>query len=170
MTERRGGDHRRLVDDLERRTGQVRCLLDELERRQEAEREGQNFTAPTEEQLRKKLSRTNSPWIALTNVLLDFVEVMTEPCGHARVEALGISDDFGSRSPHWLSFWNQRRSPIRFPKAPAEKSTSEQPTGNTISFTPWVTRSAGGGCGDAPIVRASIVPPKAKPTASPTPA
>lgn len=64
MTEQRGEDRRRSVEDLERRTDNLRRLLDEVERRrQEAEREGLNFTAPTAEQIRRKLSRTNSPWI-----------------------------------------------------------------------------------------------------------
>jgi hypothetical protein len=60
---RRGGEERRkAVEELERRTEHAKRLLDEIERhRQEAERQGLNFTAPTAEQLLKKLASTESP-------------------------------------------------------------------------------------------------------------
>jgi hypothetical protein len=46
------------------RPTKMQKILDDVEkRRKAAEREGLTFTAPTEEQLRKKLRRTNSPMI-----------------------------------------------------------------------------------------------------------
>jgi hypothetical protein len=67
MTEARGGreeERRQFVDGLEQQTEHVRRLLNEIDRlRQEAERRGHNFTAPTTEQLRKKLARAESPMI-----------------------------------------------------------------------------------------------------------
>jgi hypothetical protein len=55
---------RQLVENLERRTAQARQLVDEIDQqRQEAERQGLNFSAPTADQLRSKLARTNSPMI-----------------------------------------------------------------------------------------------------------
>jgi hypothetical protein len=66
VTEPRGERERRreFVENLERRTEQARRLLEEIDQqRQEAERQGLNFTAPTAEQLRKKVARANSPMI-----------------------------------------------------------------------------------------------------------
>src|SRR5215204_2883313 len=67
MSEPRGGaaeERRHVVEELERRTEHARRLLDEIERRrQEAERQGLNFTAPTAEQLLKKLDMVESPMI-----------------------------------------------------------------------------------------------------------
>jgi hypothetical protein len=60
----RAEERRHVVEELERRTEHTRHLLDEIERRrQEAERQGLNFTAPTAEQLMKKLASTESPMI-----------------------------------------------------------------------------------------------------------
>jgi hypothetical protein len=66
VSEPQGSEERRqFVEELERRTEHAKRLLDEIEHhRQEAERQGLIFTAPTAEQLRKKLARANSPMIA----------------------------------------------------------------------------------------------------------
>jgi hypothetical protein len=67
VSEERDDERRRrreLVEELEQRAEHARRLLDDIEeRRQEAERQGLNFTAPTAEQLRKKLARAESPMI-----------------------------------------------------------------------------------------------------------
>jgi hypothetical protein len=66
VSERQEDERRRreFVEDLEQQTEHARRLLDEIERRrQEAEREGLNFTAPTAEQLKKKLAGAESPMI-----------------------------------------------------------------------------------------------------------
>ena len=66
MSEHRGGgeERRQFVEELERRTEYARRLLDEIDRqRREAERQGLNFTAPTAQQLKKKLASTESPMI-----------------------------------------------------------------------------------------------------------
>src|SRR5215212_2114117 len=60
------------------------------------------------------------------------------------------------------------RVPILSPKAPAEKRTNEQPIGKITSFAPKDSASAAVGGGVDPIVRATIVPPKTRPTKSPT--
>ena len=57
---------------------------------------------------------------------------------------------------------------ILCPKAPAEKRINEQPIGKITSFTPTDKASAAGGGGVDPIVRVTIIPPKTKPTKSPT--
>jgi len=55
---------REFLEDLERQTEHASGLLDEIDRRrQEAERQSLNFTAPTAEQLRKKLASAESPMI-----------------------------------------------------------------------------------------------------------
>jgi hypothetical protein len=55
MTEPQGEDRRRFAQDLERQAEFANRLLEEIDRqRQEAERQGLNFTAPTEEQLKKR--------------------------------------------------------------------------------------------------------------------
>lgn len=41
----------------------VKKVLDEIEQQRKKVKKGENFTAPTEEQLRKKLERVNSPYI-----------------------------------------------------------------------------------------------------------
>jgi hypothetical protein len=41
----------------------VKKVLDEIEKQRKKVKKGDNFTAPTEEQLRKKLERVNSPYI-----------------------------------------------------------------------------------------------------------
>jgi hypothetical protein len=65
VTEPRGDERREFVEDLERRTAFVRDLLDEIDRRrQEAEQQGFNFAAPTAEQLKKKFTSAESPWIS----------------------------------------------------------------------------------------------------------
>jgi hypothetical protein len=54
MSETQGEERRGFVQDLERQAEYAKDLLDEIDRqRQEAERQGLNFTAPTEEQLKK---------------------------------------------------------------------------------------------------------------------
>ena len=54
MNETEGEDRRGFVRDLERQAEYAKDLLDEIDRqRQEAERQGLNFTAPTEDQLKK---------------------------------------------------------------------------------------------------------------------
>src|SRR5215210_460334 len=53
-------------------------------------------------------------------------------------------------------------------RAPAEKSTTEQPIGKRTSLMLSTKRSAAGGGGVAPAARASSAPPKIKPTNSPT--
>jgi hypothetical protein len=67
VSEQREDERRRrreFVDDLERQTEHARRLLDEIEeRRREAEHQRLNFTAPTTEQLRKKLASAESPMI-----------------------------------------------------------------------------------------------------------
>jgi hypothetical protein len=64
MTEPRGQRRSEFVEELEQRTDYAKRLLDEIEhQRREAERQGLNFTAPTEEQLRKKMAKAESPMI-----------------------------------------------------------------------------------------------------------
>jgi hypothetical protein len=64
MTEPQGEERRRFVQDLERQAEFANRLLEEIDlQRQEAERQGLNFTAPTEEQLKKKLAAAQSPMI-----------------------------------------------------------------------------------------------------------
>jgi hypothetical protein len=68
VSEQPGGvgreNRRQLEEELERRTEYAKRLLNEIDRqRQEAERQGLNFTAPTAEQLKKKLASTESPMI-----------------------------------------------------------------------------------------------------------
>jgi hypothetical protein len=64
MTEPQGEDRRRFAQDLERQAEFANRLLEEIDRqRQEAERQGLNFTAPTEEQLKKKVAGAQSPMI-----------------------------------------------------------------------------------------------------------
>ena len=64
MNESQGEERREFVRDLERQAEFAKELLDEIDRqRQEAERQGLNFTAPTEEQLKKKLASAQSPMI-----------------------------------------------------------------------------------------------------------
>ena len=64
MNESQGEERRGFVHDLERQAKYAKELLDEIDRqRQEAERQGLNFTAPTEEQLKKKVAKAQSPMI-----------------------------------------------------------------------------------------------------------
>ena len=64
MTEPQGEDRRRFAQDFQRQAEFVNRLLEEIDRQQqEAERQGLNFTAPTEEQLKKKLAAAQSPMI-----------------------------------------------------------------------------------------------------------
>jgi hypothetical protein len=68
MTEPQGEERRRFVQDLERQAEFANRLLEEIDRqRQEAERQGLNFTAPTEEQL-KKVGRGSKPDDRLSGV------------------------------------------------------------------------------------------------------
>ena len=58
MNESQGEERRGFVHDLERQAKYAKELLEEIDRqRQEAERQGLNFTAPTEEQLKKRQPR-----------------------------------------------------------------------------------------------------------------
>jgi hypothetical protein len=62
--ERQGEERRGFARDLERQAEYAKALLEEIDRqRQEAERQDLNFTAPTEEQLKKKVAKAESPMI-----------------------------------------------------------------------------------------------------------
>jgi hypothetical protein len=64
MADQEEGRPESAADHLQRQARQARALMDELEkRRAEAESEGLNFTAPTEDQLKKKLRSDRSPSI-----------------------------------------------------------------------------------------------------------
>jgi hypothetical protein len=54
----------RLAESSGRRESNISSLVDEIQRRRdEAREQGRHFTAPTQEQLRTKLMKTNSPMI-----------------------------------------------------------------------------------------------------------
>jgi hypothetical protein len=59
-----GPDIEKALEFEKERAKRLKSLLDEIERRRKEVKKGWNFTAPTEEQLRKKLSSTKSPMIA----------------------------------------------------------------------------------------------------------
>jgi len=64
MAQQEEGGRESVEEQLRRRAEHARALLDEVEkRRAQAESEGLNFTAPTEEQLLKKLHGGRSPSI-----------------------------------------------------------------------------------------------------------
>jgi hypothetical protein len=65
VSEPRGRERKRFVEDLERRTEHAQCLLDEIEQQHhEAERQDLLFTILTAEQLENKLDRTETPQVA----------------------------------------------------------------------------------------------------------
>lgn len=47
----------------EQKESHIKKVLAEIEKQRKSVKKGENFTAPTEEQLRKKLERVNSPYI-----------------------------------------------------------------------------------------------------------
>jgi hypothetical protein len=64
MADREEDRREPVADQLQRQAEHARALMDEVEkRRAEAESEGLNFTAPTEDQLKKKLLSGRSPSI-----------------------------------------------------------------------------------------------------------